>query len=74
MWSTYQEWLADDGGRALLDEAAAAGQPDLRNYGDLVHIIGNFPLMSLASFVGMSPDHDTVIHMAQTWVERHGAR
>ena len=74
MWSTYQEWLADDGGRALLDEAVAAGQPDLRNYGDLVHIIGNFPLMSLASFVGMSPDHDTVIHMAQTWVERHGAR
>ena len=72
VWSTYQEWLADDDGRALLDEAAAAGQPDLRSYGDLVHVIGNFPLMSLSSFVGLAPDHDTVIHMAGTWASQHG--
>ncbi len=72
MWSTYQEWLADEGGRALPDEAAAAGQPDLRTYGDLVHVIGNFPLMSPASFIGMSPDHDTVLHMADAWASKHG--
>ncbi len=72
-WSTYQEWIADDEGRALLDEAAAAGQPDLRAYGDLVEVIGNFPLMSLTTFVGMSPDHDTVKQMAATWAEHHGA-
>ncbi len=72
-WSTYQEWIADDLGRALLDEAAAAGQPDLRSYGNLVEVIGNFPLMSLTTFVGMSPDHDTVKRMAATWAERHGA-
>jgi beta-glucosidase len=72
-WSSYEEWLVDDEGRALLDEAAAAGQPDLRSYGDLVHVIGNFPLMSLTTFVGMSPDHDAVIKMAKTWAERHGA-
>ena len=72
-WSTYQEWLADEQGRALLDEAAAAGQPDLRSYGDLVEVIGNFPLMSLATFAGMAPDHDTVMSMAATWAERHGA-
>jgi beta-glucosidase len=72
-WSTYQEWIADDEGRALLDEAAAAGQPDLRSYGDLVDVIGNFPLMSLTTFVGMSPDHDTVMQMAATWAQRHGA-
>ena len=72
VWSTYQEWIADDEGRALLDEAAAAGQPDLRAYGDLVEVIGNFPLMSLTTFVGMSPDHDTVVQMAATWAERHG--
>jgi beta-glucosidase len=72
-WSTYQEWIADDLGRALLDEAAAAGQPDLRAYGDLVEVIGNFPLMSLTTFVGMSPDHDTVTQMAATWAQRHGA-
>jgi len=72
-WSSYEEWLADDGGRALLDEAAAAGQPDLRAFGDLVHVIGNFPLMSLTTFVGMSPDHDTVEKMAATWAARHGA-
>jgi len=71
--SSYEEWLADDGGRALLDEAAAAGQPDLRAFGDLVHVIGNFPLMSLTTFVGMSPDHDTVEKMAATWTARHGA-
>jgi beta-glucosidase len=72
-WSSYEEWLVDDEGRALLDEAAAAGQPDLRSYGDLVHVIGNFPLMSLTTFVGMSTDHDAVINMAKTWAERHGA-
>jgi beta-glucosidase len=71
-WSTYQEWIADDDGRALLDEAAAAGQPDLRAYGDLVEVIGNFPLMSLTTFVGMSPDHDTVKQMAATWAQHHG--
>jgi beta-glucosidase len=73
VWSSYEEWLADDGGRALLDEAAAAGQPDLRAFGDLVHVIGNFPLMSLTTFVGMSPDHDTVEKMAATWTARDGA-
>jgi beta-glucosidase len=72
-WSSYEEWLTDDDGRALLDEATAAGQPDLRSYGDLVHVIGNFPLMSLTTFVGMSPDHDTVIQMAASWAERNGA-
>jgi beta-glucosidase len=72
-WSSYEEWLADDEGRALLDEASAAGQPDLRAYGDLVHVIGNFPLMSLTTFVGMSPDHDTVMEMAATWAAHHGA-
>lgn len=35
--------------------------------------LGNFPLMSLTTFVGMSPDHDTVMQMAATWAQRHGA-
>lgn len=30
-------------------------------------------MVSLTTFVGMSPDHDTVMKMAATWAERHGA-
>ncbi len=30
-------------------------------------------MVSLTTFVGMSPDHDTVMKMAATWAARHGA-
>jgi hypothetical protein len=30
-------------------------------------------MVSLTTFVGMSPDHDTVMKMAATWAQRHGA-
>ena len=70
-WSTLQEWVADPVAAELLDEVAAAGHPDLRGQSDLVDVIGNFPMATLASFGGMVMDTATLARLEQRWHERH---
>ena len=47
--STLQEWLADERGRAALT-AAAGDSGAILTDGELVKIIGNFPMVRLAAF------------------------
>ena len=47
--STLQEWLADERGRAVLT-AAAGDSGAILTDGELVKIIGNFPMVRLAAF------------------------
>jgi beta-glucosidase len=46
--STLEEWLADERGRALLASAGGAGK--IMNDPELIKVIGNFPMSSLAAF------------------------
>ncbi len=71
-WSTLQEWIADPVGLELLDEAAAAGHPDIRRQDDLVAVIGNFPLATLTAMGGMVVDSTTLAEMERRWAERSG--
>jgi beta-glucosidase len=62
--STLEEWLADpEGGPAL--RAAVGTEPGGRPAGilgndELIRIIGNFPISSLAAFRGLGITHETV--------------
>ena len=66
--ATLEEWLADaDGGPAL--RAAIGTGPDGRPRGilgnpELLKIIGNFPLSTLAAFPGLGVTHDMVRTLA----------
>ena len=67
--ATLEEWLADpDGGPAL--RAAVGTGPDGRPRGilgspELMTIIGNFPLSTLAAFPGLGITHDIVRTLAR---------
>ncbi|RYJ03205.1 MAG: beta-glucosidase, partial [Actinomycetales bacterium] len=63
--STLQEWVADPRGRQLVDREVAAGQGALDP--ELVVIIGNMPMSTLASFGGMSLDHDALDRISREW-------
>jgi beta-glucosidase len=62
--STVQEWLADPTGSALLRKAVGtddAGRPKgITGNEELMAIIGNFPISSLAAFPGLGITHETV--------------
>jgi beta-glucosidase len=62
--ATLEEWLGDPSGSALLREAVGTDENGrLRgSLGDdeLVAVIGNFPIRTLAGFPGLGLDHDTV--------------
>jgi beta-glucosidase len=62
--ATLQEWLADPAGSALLREVIGtdeAGRPRgiLANE-ELLAVIGNFPISTLAAFTGLGLEHATV--------------
>jgi beta-glucosidase len=62
--STLQEWLADPTGSALLHQAVGTdptGKPTgiLANH-DLMTVIGNFPISTLAAFPGLGLTHPIV--------------
>jgi beta-glucosidase len=62
--SSLEEWLADPAGAAALHEAFGT-RPDGRLVGmlgdpDLVKVIGNFPMRSLAGFPNVTIDHATL--------------
>ena len=62
--STLEEWLADPEGGPTL-RAAVGTRPDGRPVGilgdeELIRVIGNFPLSTLAAFPGLGITHETV--------------
>jgi beta-glucosidase len=65
--ATLQEWLADPAGAALLREAVGTdetGRPrGILGNDELIAIIGNFPISTLAAFPGLGIDHETVDHV-----------
>ncbi len=63
--STLQEWMADPVGRELIEREVANGQPTMDP--ELLLIIGNMPMSTLASFGGMSLDHNALDRVAQAW-------
>jgi len=67
--ATLQEWMADPAGAALLKQAVGSGD-DGRPRGilgndELIRVIGNFPISSLAAFPGLGIDHATVASVVE---------
>jgi beta-glucosidase len=62
--ATLQEWLADPTGAALLQEAVGTddqGRPKgILGNEELLPVIGNFPIHTLAAFPGLGFTHDLV--------------
>jgi beta-glucosidase len=65
--STLQEWMDDPVGRELIEREVAGGQPATVMEDELVSVIGNMPMSTLASFGGMSLDHDALDRVSQAW-------
>ncbi|MGI8458987.1 MAG: glycoside hydrolase family 3 C-terminal domain-containing protein [Propionibacteriaceae bacterium] len=65
--STLQEWLADPIGRQLIEAEIADGHPAAALDPEMLAVIGNMPMSTMASFGGMSLDHDTLDRIAQAW-------
>ena len=67
--STLQEWLADPDGAALLHKQVGAddtGRPNgILGNEELIKVIGNFPISSLAAFPGLGVSHATVDTVVQ---------
>jgi beta-glucosidase len=64
--STLEEWLAHPVGAALLREAVGVdenGRPrGILGDDELIRVIGNFPISTLAAFPCLGIDHATVDH------------
>jgi beta-glucosidase len=62
--STLQEWLADPTGSALLHKAVGTdetGRPNgILGNDELMRVIGNFPISTLAAFPGLGLSHSVV--------------
>lgn len=67
--ATLHEWLADPAGSVLLREAVGTddtGRPrGILGNDELLAIIGNFPISTLAAFPGLGLDHATVDDVLQ---------
>src|SRR5829696_4498997 len=65
--STLEEWLAHPVGAGLLREAIGVderGRPrGILGDEELIRVIGNFPISTLAAFPGLGIDHATVDHL-----------
>jgi beta-glucosidase len=59
--------MADPTGRRLIEREVASGQPAAVLEDELISVIGNMPMSTLANFGGMSLDHDALDRVAQTW-------
>jgi beta-glucosidase len=69
--STLQEWMSDPVGRALVEREIAGGQSANALDDELLSVIGNMPMSTLANFSGMSLDHDALERI--TAARRDGA-
>ncbi len=65
--STLQEWMGDPRGKALIEDEVAAGQAAAVLDGELLAVIGNMPMSTLANFGGMSLDHNALDRIAEQW-------
>jgi beta-glucosidase len=65
--STLHEWMDDPTGRELIEGEVANGQPAVALDPQLLSVIGTMPMSTLASFGGMSLDHDALDRVAQRW-------
>jgi beta-glucosidase len=65
--ATLEEWLAHPLGAGLLREAIGVdehGRPrGILGDEELIRVIGNFPIITLAAFPGLGIDHATVDHL-----------
>jgi beta-glucosidase len=65
--ATLEEWLAHPVGAGLLREAVGVderGRPrGILGDEELIRVIGNFPISTLAAFPGLGIDHATVDHL-----------
>jgi len=65
--STLQEWLADPTGSALLHQAVgidATGRPKgILGNQELMPVIGNFPISTLAAFPNLGLSHPVINHL-----------
>jgi beta-glucosidase len=70
--STLQEWMGDPMGRTLIERAVQNGQPATVLEDELIEVIGNMPMSTLANFGGMSLDHDALDQITADW-QQHAA-
>ncbi len=67
--ATLEEWLVHPVGSGLLREAIGVdehGQPrGILGDDELLRVIGNFPISTLAAFPGLGIDHTTVDHLIE---------
>ncbi|SDR71725.1 beta-glucosidase [Friedmanniella luteola] len=65
--STLEEWMGDPVGRRLVEGEIAGGQAAVVLDEELLTVIGNMPMSTLASFGGMSLDHDALDRITEQW-------
>ncbi len=68
--STLQEWISDPIGRQLIEREVATGQPAAAMDEELLTVIGNMPMSTLANFGGMSLDHDALDRISAEWRQK----
>ena len=62
--------MSDPTGRQLVEQEVADGQPAVVLEEELLAVIGTMPMSTLASFSGMSLDHDALDRIAQQWQQQ----
>jgi beta-glucosidase len=72
--STLQEWMSDPIGKQLIESEVKNGQPAVVLEDELISVIGNMPMSTLANFGGMSLDHDALDRVADSWRQQADAR
>jgi beta-glucosidase len=72
--STLEEWMNDPIGRQLVEQEVKNGQPAAVMEDELISVIGNMPMSTLANFGGMSLDHDALDRIAGAWQQQVDAR
>jgi beta-glucosidase len=65
--STLQEWMSDPIGRRLIEGEVKNGQSAAVLEDELISVIGNMPMSTLANFSGMSLDHDALDRVSDAW-------
>ncbi len=65
--STLEEWMADPVGHKLIEDEVSAGQSAAVMDDEIISVIGNMPMSTLANFGGMSLDHDALDRIARQW-------
>jgi beta-glucosidase len=65
--STLHEWMSDPIGRQLIEREVAEGEPAAAMDEELLAVIGNMPMSTLANFGAMSLRHDALDRIAADW-------